>query len=96
MIVLAPGTRSIWMAHPFSAVPTPYRVHSGGVSYWANCAWDALGIAAILERDTHCECRCPDCNQRMDLSVSRGAGVGSGVVHFGVPARRFWDNVAYT
>jgi Alkylmercury lyase len=86
------------MTHPFSAVPTPYRVQcgSGSTSYWANCAWDAFGIAAILGRDTECICRCPDCHQRMDLSVKRGSVDRDGIVHFVVPPRRFWDNVAYT
>ena len=32
-IVLAPATTNIWMAHPFSAVPTPYPVHAGGRMY---------------------------------------------------------------
>jgi hypothetical protein len=95
-IVLAPGTRSIWMTHPFSAVPTPYRVHGGGISYWANCAWDALGIAAILQLDTECLCRCPGCNQRIDLSVKGGGVSRNGIVHFVVPPRQFWDNVAFT
>jgi hypothetical protein len=95
-IVLAPGTRSIWMAHPFSAVPTPYAVQSSGVSYWANCAWDALGIAAMLQRDTECLCRCPDCNWRIDLSVKRGRVIDDCIVNFVEPPRRFWDNMAYT
>jgi hypothetical protein len=95
-IVLAPGSRSIWMAHPFSAVPTLYPVVSGGTSYWANCAWDAYGIAAMLGRDTQCVARCPDCGQRMDLSVKRGAVRTTGMVHFVVPPRRFWHNVAFT
>ena len=96
-IVLAPGSRSIWMAHPFSAVPTLYPVVSGGTSYWANCAWDAFGIAAMLGRDTQCVARCPECSQRMDLSVKRGAvSVVTGLVHFVVPPRHFWDNVAFT
>jgi hypothetical protein len=86
VIVLAPGTRSIWMAHPFSAVPTLYPVHSGGVSYWANCAWDALGIAAMLQRDTECVCRCPDCNWRIDLSVKRGSVSGDAIINFGTAA----------
>jgi hypothetical protein len=47
-LVLAPGSHSIWMAHPFSGVPTSYPVQAGGVQYWANCAWDALGIPAML------------------------------------------------
>jgi hypothetical protein len=95
-IVLAPGSRSIWMAHPFSAVPTPYTVVSGGTSYWANCAWDAYGIAAMIDRDTRCVARCPDCGQQMDLSVKRRAVGTTGMVHFVVPPRRFWDNVAFT
>ena len=47
--VTKPGMRIIRMAHPFSGVPTAYRVRSGGISYWANCAWDCLGIAALLD-----------------------------------------------
>jgi hypothetical protein len=94
-IVLAPGSRSIWMAHPFSAVPTLYPVVSGGTSYWANCAWDAYGIAAMIGRDTQCVARCPDCGHWMDLSVKRGAVGTTGMVHFVVPPCRFWDNVAF-
>jgi hypothetical protein len=88
-IVLAQGSVEIVMAHPFSAVPTGYRVESGGVAYWANCAWDALGIAAILGRDT-------ECRAEIDLSVRGGAASGSGVVHFLVPPRRFWEDVRFT
>jgi hypothetical protein len=95
-IVLAPGTRSIWMAHPFSAVPTLYPVVRGGTSYWANCAWDAYGIAAMIDRDTRCVAPCPDCGQQMDLSIKRGAVSTTDMVHFVVPPRRFWDNVAFT
>jgi hypothetical protein len=96
VIALAPGSRSVWMAHPFSAAPTPYRVRAGGVSYWANCAWDALAIAVVVERDTECTARCPECNERVDLSVRGGRAAGEGIIHFVVPARRFWKNVAFT
>ncbi len=96
VIVLTSATGSVWMAHPFSAVPTPYRVQCGDVSYWGNYAWDALGIAAILGRDTDCICRCPDCRQRMDLSVKRGGVAHYGIVHFVVPPGRFWENIAFT
>jgi hypothetical protein len=71
-------------------------VVSGGTSYSANCAWDAYGIAAMIDRDTQCVARCPDCGDRMDLSVKRGAVGTKGMVHFVVPPRRFWDNVAFT
>ena len=91
-----PGTRSIWMAHPFSAEPTPYRVKSGRKSYWANCAWDALGIAAMLGRDTQCVGRCPDCDRNISLSVKKQAVSKTGVIHFVVPPRQFWQNIAFT
>ena len=35
-IVLAPGSHSIWMAHPFSALPTNYVTEIGARSYWGN------------------------------------------------------------
>ncbi|MFF7961105.1 organomercurial lyase [Streptomyces rubiginosohelvolus] len=39
-------------AYPFSAVPTPHRLHlADGVEAWAMCAIDALGVAAMLHQD---------------------------------------------
>ena len=35
-IALAPGTHSIWMAHPFSSIPTNYAAEVGGKKYWGN------------------------------------------------------------
>jgi hypothetical protein len=95
-IVLAPGARSVWMAHPLSAIPTAYRVAFGDRSCWANCAWDALGVAAMLGQDTECIARCADCDERIDLSV-RGGKVGDeAVVHFAVPPRDFWKDIGHT
>ena len=37
-IVLDERTKEVWMALPFSAVPTPHRVTSGNRSWYANCA----------------------------------------------------------
>src|SRR3712207_3093970 len=48
VLVLMPDSLDIWMAMPFSAVPTAFRVTSGELAWWANCAWDALGIPAML------------------------------------------------
>ena len=99
-IVLEPvikrGTRIIRMAHPFSGVPTAYRVHSGGIFYWANCAWDCLGIAALLGRDTEAVARCADCGDRIDLSVRGGQVCDRAVIHLVVPARRAWDDIVFT
>lgn len=95
-LVLAPATASIWMAHPFSAVPTAYPVAIGGRTYWANCAWDAAGVLSLVGGDGECRTRCADCGQEVAMVVRDGRMQGDGVVHYAVPPRRFWENVAYT
>jgi ribonuclease HI len=95
-LVLAPASLDIWMAHPFSAVPTAYPVVTGGRRYWANCAWDAAGVLALVGGDGETHTRCADCGTELSMSVRGGRMIGDGVVHFAVPPRRFWDNVAYT
>ena len=97
VIVLAPGTTTIWMANPFSAIPTPFRVRARGRRYWGNCVWDALGVAAILHDDATVETTCGDCGEPMTLEVRGGAlARGDGVVHFAVPAARWWENIGFT
>ena len=95
-IVLAPGSLSIWMAHPFSAVPTDYPVDTNRRRYWANCAWDAAGILSLAAADGETRTRCGDCGESVTMTVRSGQIIGDGVVHYAVPPRRFWDNVAYT
>lgn len=96
-LVLAPATReTIWMAHPFSNVPTDYRVAAGDGKWWANCAWDSLGIVALLHRDADVQSRCSCCAEPIALTARDGLIRGSALIHFVVPPRRFWENVAYT
>jgi ribonuclease HI len=94
-LVMAPASTSIWMAHPFSAVPTAYPVQARGRTYWANCAWDAAGVMALLGGGVS-RTRCADCGVELTIAVRDGRVTGDGVVHYAVPPRRFWDNVAYT
>jgi hypothetical protein len=86
------------MAMPFSALPTPYRVTAGSASWWANCAWDALGIPAMLHQNATIHSRCPISGQPLTLSVVAGQleQGASGRVHFAVPAARWWDDIGYT
>lgn len=35
-IALAPGSYSIWMAHPFSGLPTNYVAKVGNKRFWGN------------------------------------------------------------
>jgi len=97
-LVLQPDTTAIRMLNPFSAVETPHRVEAGGESWFANCAWDALGIPAALHTDGTVQSACPDCGEPLKLEVRDGSLVRGGdlLVHFVVPARRWWDDIAFT
>ena len=85
------------MANPFSAVPTPFKVSARGGSYYGNCVWDGLGIVSLLGGEGLVETACPDCSEPLRLRVGGGKLVESeGVVHFSVPARRWWDDIVFT
>ena len=97
MLVLRPASHTIWMAMPFSNMQTAFTVISGGRAYYANCAWDAFGIAAVLDADARIFTTCPDCGGALERKVANGLLPETrGVVHFALPARRWWDNVGYT
>jgi hypothetical protein len=97
VLMLAPNDGSIWAAAPFCAVPSGFRVESGGKRYWSICVWDALGVAAILGRDARIEALCGDCGDPLVLEVRHGALHRSeGVIHFAIPARYWWDNIGFT
>lgn len=96
-IFLEPGTHSIRMAHPFSGVPTSFRVHVAGRDYWANCAWDALGIPAALHADATIHAVCSDTHELVVLKVQGDQIVGQGeVVHFARPFREWYDDLVFT
>ena len=97
-LVLQQDGTTIRMLNPFSAVETAHRVELGGRGWFANCAWDALGIPAALDADGRIESACPDCGEQLELEVSEGELVRGRelLVHFVVPARRWWDDIGFT
>ncbi len=85
------------MVPPFSGVETPFLVSVGGKSYFANCVWDALGIAAALHHDAEVATICGDCKEPMSLQVRQGNPVPQDcAIHFAVPAAHWWDDIVYT
>ena len=98
VFVCEPGDSSrLRMANPFSAVPTAFKVSARGGSYHGNCVWDSLGIVSLLGGEGSVETQCPDCSEALRLRVADGNLVESeGVVHFSVPARRWWDDIVFT
>lgn len=97
VIVLDPHTREVAMALPFSAVPTPFRVDAGDRSWFANCAWDMFGIPVVLGCDVRAETTCQDCHAPIVYRVESGRLLDAhGVVHFAVPAAKWWDDIGFT
>ncbi len=97
-LFLAPGSSTIRMANPFSAIATPFTVDVQGKTYWANCAWDCLGIVAALHASSaSIESICTASGARIHLSVADGQVVSAGeVVHFLVPFRQWYDDLVAT
>lgn len=97
VIAFVPGTEDLWLAHPFCAIPAPFEVSDGRRSWDAICIWDALGILAVVDSDGRVATVCPDCRQPIQISVAAGivkASAGA-LVHFGVPARRWYEDVGH-
>ena len=97
VLVLQEGSREIMMANPFSAVPTPFHVEAGGHSWWGPCIWDALGILAMVKQDGRIRTACGDCGEAMTLTIKQGTlTAGESIIHFGLPAKHWWDNIVFT
>ena len=97
VLVLDDHTREVRMAMPFSAVPTAFRVRAADREWWANCAWDAFGIAVATGLDVDIETTCPDCGEPIPVSVRAGVPrAGAAVAHFAVPAAQWWDDIGFT
>lgn len=98
VIVPDGDTGEVWMAMPFSAVPTDVPVRVLGRSVWANCAWDAFGIATALDADVSFVSPCPASGVPIVAGVRRGVAFAAAgaVAHVAVPAHRWWDDIGYT
>jgi hypothetical protein len=98
LLVPEPGHPSrIRMAPPFSGVETAFRVTVQGNVYSANCAWDALGIAAALQADAIIEASDGYSGEPMLLEVRNGQPVPQAwVIQFAVPAAQWWEDILYT
>jgi hypothetical protein len=96
-VLVDPESSEIWMAGPFSARRTDYRLTDGKRTWWANCAWDMLGVPMILARKVWAHTRCTDCGAAMTIECDPSSPpVEDAVVHFLVPARRWYDDIGFT
>lgn len=97
LLVLEDDRSSIRMASPFSGVPTQHIIESDGVDYFANCAWDALGVAAALQRPSTVLSRCEQSREPLQLRVGLdGPEPSDWLFHCHVPAANWWDDIVFT
>lgn len=94
-LVLVPGTDTVWMAHPFSGVATDFSVAIGDRQWFANCVWDGLSILALLG-DGNLDTHSPATGEPIRFRVSAGKVFCEALIHFLVPARRFWEDIGFT
>ena len=91
------GTHVILMANPFSGVETPFKVHANGRTYFANCAWDSLGIPAALHADAEIEAVCAQTGDPIRVRViGQGVRDSNALVHFLVPFREWYSDLPFT
>jgi hypothetical protein len=96
-LVLNPATDELRMLNPFSALPTAYRVRAADRWWYANCAWDAVGICAALHSDGRVETSCPDCGEALMVDVRDGQVSDESLLfHCLVPAARWWEDIVFT
>ncbi len=70
---------TVRMANPFSGIPTDFKVHANGKTYFANCAWDMLGIPAALHTDAVIEAKFTESNESVQLEIKNGQ-IANGVI----------------
>jgi hypothetical protein len=97
VLVLEDDGASIRMAPPFSGVPTQHVVNAQGVSYFANCAWDSLGIVAALRKPGVVYSRCEQSKKPLRLGVGvDGPEPCDWLFHCAVPAAQWWNDIVFT
>jgi Alkylmercury lyase len=96
-LVLERNTLEIRMLNPFSCVPSAWRVHAAGRTWYSNCAWDSLAVCAALHADGRVEASCGDCAEPIVVEVrDRRPVPDEHVFHVLVPARHWWDDIVFT
>ena len=97
VLVLEPDGVSIRMAPPFSGVPTQHIVDVAGTQYFANCAWDALGVPAALQSPGMVHSRCEQSGEPLHLKVGlQGPEPSEWLFHCLVPAAKWWHDIGFT
>ena len=90
-VVVLDDDDGILMAHPFAAHRDGARVDAAGRTWWGNCAWDALGIVAALDLPEAIVTA-----SGVTIEIAGAPPTTNALFHVAVPARRWWEDIAFT
>ena len=95
---LDPGTSNIRMANPFSAIATNFTVEIEKKTYWANCAWDMLGIPAAINKNAVINAQLTDSQETTTIRVQGEQIISEDgrVIHFPLPVSQWYDDLILT
>ena len=98
LLVFEPGSTSrLRMAPPFSGIETAFPVRAGEKTFYANCVWDAFGVAAALHADVVIPASDGHTREPLTMEIGNGEPVHEEfVAHFAVPAAQWWDDIVFT
>lgn len=98
LLFLKPNTDDVMMVFPLSAVPTNYQVTVNGVQLYANCAWDSLGIPAMLGKDAQVRVTHPITRESITYAIQDGQlrTVSNGYIHFALPFADWYNDLIDT
>ena len=96
-IVLNEDKVTVKAIHPFALFPTSFRVESENQSWWGNCSWCSLGVAALLQKDCVIRTRVGGDGDPINLTIRSGELLEKDLlIHFPIPMMNAWDDVVYT
>lgn len=101
-LTLVPGMDRILMAHPFSAVITPFRARLRcGREYFINCSFDTLALHISLHGEPMTVSSfCHHTGQQIEISLDGGKvqwlHPETTIVYLGIPAVRWWEDIINT
>jgi len=101
-ILKIPNTHCIMMSWPFSNIPTPHRAKIEGqdITYYANCAWDIMGIHCALQKPVLAISSCHQTGKRITFQLDHGKvqnlDPSSVVIAFALPYEDWYHNLIET
>lgn len=95
-LLLHPGTKKLWVVHPFALSPGSCWVEIEDKGWWANCLYCAFGIAAAIGSDANIFTRMGGEREHLHVRIRDGEVTEEALLfHLSTPPREWWDNVIH-